>query len=1072
MEIRPKYIVFLLVNFLMNLDHSVILAQNAKETFGKNKIQYNTDQQDWWIYETSNIVYYWYGKSRNYAHFIINLAEAENQEILSLFEYHPKEKIELIIYSDLSDFQQSNIDLSHTHTPELWNLEPKIKEQKILLYFNGDHRQGLKMLRKGLAQVYFNFMFSGSNFQEVIQKVISYKLPPWFEAGLIEYIGEGWTLHDKSLLNGLWNRKYSFKKFSSRHPILAGKSFWNFIYSQYGEKSLSSWLYLIRIQKDLNQATQMVFQQSLDDLFEHWREEMIAELGNDKITKPKGVPIKLKKEESIIRLNHSDVLGSWVFVTDQNNRKRIRILDKDLKELKTIYKSGHRNKLSPINKIYPIFSENIDNKLIGIIDEYRNRIRLSVWHPPSNALKRHILPTEIQAIYDFKFVNPNQIYFSGSNNGFSDLFIYNINGRAFNKITDDLYDDLQFSILNSAGSTKIQYLSNRPLEIKEKNNLDSILPLDPFKLFEIDQEKNSSARSIYAAKLGSTIKDYQRVNENEYLFIECDDNGKTFLYSNLKQTRKLNEPFLDAILADRVNGRMISLYKDFKGKFRAKSGQYQEKIQKAEIITNSDSLAHSEVLKDSLRVSIRNTGSKFVSEYNDPPFVDEIVLKAVQAEPVRNSKKTEDPGLRSINKRTPQNLFNPIQSIAYRNRFQIEETSANINNDLLFGGLNTFTGFNQNFNLPRLGLLLKIKVREIFENYNLEAGIRIPTNLNGSETYLLYENRKGRWDHTWGLYRRAISNNVNVNNFETYRMTTNTFLLNHQILFALDPYRGFRLNSTIRNDHNFFKGSDQTSLDSNGLHIQSIGTRIEYVYDDALDLGVNLKQGSQLKFYLETMKRFQFQKGSDPAFTSIPGMLFIAGIDARHHIPILRHSVFSNRFFFNSSFGKLRMLNHLGGTENWLLPKYGNESGSVQESNYAFAQLATEIRGFPLGIRRGSSVMGLNSEIRIPFFQYILSQSWRNSFLRNLQFIGFLDAGMSWNGILPNLNSADELRVNVSNPAVVVDIRYYRNPVLSSMGVGLRSSIFGYYLRFDYGWPFDFGGYRKPLAHFSLGLDF
>ena len=72
---------FLYLLFIVLWSQSKVTAQNALEIFGKNKVQYNDDLQDWWIYETNNIVYYWYGKSRNLAQFYINLAENENQKI-------------------------------------------------------------------------------------------------------------------------------------------------------------------------------------------------------------------------------------------------------------------------------------------------------------------------------------------------------------------------------------------------------------------------------------------------------------------------------------------------------------------------------------------------------------------------------------------------------------------------------------------------------------------------------------------------------------------------------------------------------------------------------------------------------------------------------------------------------------------------------------------------------------------------------------------------------------------------------------------------------------------------------
>ena len=85
---------FLYLLFIVFWSQSKVTAQNATEIFGKNKVQYNDDLQDWWVYETNSVIYYWYGKSRQLAQFYIEIAEQENTKIQTLFEYHLKEKIE------------------------------------------------------------------------------------------------------------------------------------------------------------------------------------------------------------------------------------------------------------------------------------------------------------------------------------------------------------------------------------------------------------------------------------------------------------------------------------------------------------------------------------------------------------------------------------------------------------------------------------------------------------------------------------------------------------------------------------------------------------------------------------------------------------------------------------------------------------------------------------------------------------------------------------------------------------------------------------------------------------------
>ena len=304
---------------------TVSKSQNAAEVFGKNKVQYNEDQYDWWIYETNNFVYYWYGKSRNPAQFIIEIAESENNYVQKLFEYHLKDKIEIVLYADASDHAQSNIDLTGIINEKNWSSSPKIKDQKILLYFTGNHQQLKKDLRSGIVQIYFNSMFSGTALQEVVQKVISLKLPEWFEKGLIEYLAEGWSAKDQLELSEKWKQR-NFKKFSSKYPELAGKSFWNFLTNTYGEQSISNWLYMTRIQKELGEAAQAVFSQSFSDLQMEWYNYYKnSSAGKNTDETKQTANFKLHYEEKIISL--FDAENQLMLATQQNGKARLLSYD-------------------------------------------------------------------------------------------------------------------------------------------------------------------------------------------------------------------------------------------------------------------------------------------------------------------------------------------------------------------------------------------------------------------------------------------------------------------------------------------------------------------------------------------------------------------------------------------------------------------------------------------------------------------------------------------------------------------------------------------------------------------------
>ena len=65
----------ILTSLLSFLGSALLTAQSIATPFGKNRVQYHNDQYNWTRYETENFMTYWYGKSRNVAQTVIQIAE-------------------------------------------------------------------------------------------------------------------------------------------------------------------------------------------------------------------------------------------------------------------------------------------------------------------------------------------------------------------------------------------------------------------------------------------------------------------------------------------------------------------------------------------------------------------------------------------------------------------------------------------------------------------------------------------------------------------------------------------------------------------------------------------------------------------------------------------------------------------------------------------------------------------------------------------------------------------------------------------------------------------------------------
>ncbi|HPY82463.1 MAG TPA: hypothetical protein PLU45_03820, partial [Bacteroidales bacterium] len=95
-------------------------------------------------------------------------------------------------------------------------------------------------------------------------------------------------------------------------------------------------------------------------------------------------------------------------------------------------------------------------------------------------------------------------------------------------------------------------------------------------------------------------------------------------------------------------------------------------------------------------------------------------------------------------------------------------------------------------------------------------------------------------------------------------------------------------------------------------------------------------------------------------------------------------------------------------------------------------------------------------------------------FISSFQIVGFFDVGGAWNGLYPN---AKENAYNCSiigdltTSPVQVIIDEMRQIFVYGYGYGIRSRLFGYFLRLDWAYGKDDGVLQKQF-YLSLSLDF
>ncbi len=1087
----------ILVICISLLLHVVLLQGQAVTTdFGKNRIQYHDDFDQWNMYETENFVTYWYGKGREIAHTVVQLAELDNPYIQNVLEHKMNDKIELIVYLDLTDVKQTNLGQEEQFSGK--GGITKVVENKVFIYFNGNHNDLRKSLRQGIASVYINSMLHGNNLQEMVQNAVLLNLGDWFQEGLVSYVGEEWSPEIENRLNDYFTnpkkKKKDFRQLAKSDPRLAGHSMWYFMANTYGRTTISNILYLTRIQRSLESGLIYVLGIDSKELTNQWK-AYFEKRFDSSLPPPQSFTndlflTKQKKPLTIGKMRLSPDGKQLAYSLHDHGRIRVYLYDMETGEKKVIMRYGIRNYEVEQDLNYPVFAWQPDGSELSILFERRDVISLMKIDFETGYTFTDKLSPEYHRVYDMDYWSADTLMLGATTDGLTDLYLYVPETRQSLRMTDDFYDDLDASVITLDQQRYVLFSSNRADETFKKMDLDSILPIGPFDLFLLDyQHPKGTLRRLTYSPDASERK--ARISGDNELIALADYSGQ---WQRIEVSRLMEDPPL-AMLHTKYD-RDILLHE-----FVPASPVVIDWLQKWEEPYIHTSLLDSTKILDNLpppglgmvKPAEEQDKEKTEEEVIDPRYLFQTPFPVIKPiAPLPNVIKTPEPesepspipditkiitpaGSRKL-EYNPGDLTPFIRSriIASRLKFKMDYFNVTLDNDLLFGGLNTYAGEQRQFEPSPLGILIKGSIKDLLEDYIVTGGARYPTTFNGSEYFLVFNNRKRRIDKEYAVYRKSVTEPNLTSNNPLHENQYVTFLALTKWSYPFDAYNSVRSTLTLRNDKDITLATDRQTLDTPTDDAQRIGLKLEWVYDNTRALDINSRTGTRVKMWVEAVKKFDLNLfEDDEKFQFNEGFMTLLGFDARHYVSLDGKSIFAARFTGATSLGSERMLFYLGGVENWMFPSYDDNVSVPTDINFAFTALASSMRGFAYNARNGSSVVLANTELRVPVFQYLSRQKIRSSFIRNIQLVGFMDAGTAWHGS-DLFGSGNPLNTVVltNPPTVEVIVNYYRNPLIVGYGIGARTLVFGYFLKLDYGWNWETSTDTKPILHFSMGTDF
>lgn len=492
----------------------------------------------------------------------------------------------------------------------------------------------------------------------------------------------------------------------------------------------------------------------------------------------------------------------------------------------------------------------------------------------------------------------------------------------------------------------------------------------------------------------------------------------------------------------------------------------------------------------------------FQSEFDEEEKPETPKKKTPESDPEndQSAEETEDiPEVKPkpVKKKKKATVYrvDDSQIKPYRAEFKTEFLTFQVDNGLLFETMDlysrktfrfgdvTLASKTQEgeglFRYAPVGFLLNGSITDVMENHRFQGGFRVPFTFEGMEYFLIYENRKKRLNKELFYYRRSNQIPFRETNGPPLSSRLATNYAGIILKYPINLFTSIRVTPTVRNDRNVLLASEYLTLGSDPIIEQRAGLRTEFIFDNTKNIAINIMNGSKFKAYYEVQKEFIARLGSVNQFGVKKGYLNIVGVDARQYIPVNRNTILAARLAGATSFGREKVLYYLGGVDNWALP-LGREYKSNQEipvsanGDFAYQTLSTNLRGFKNNIRNGNSFIVGNLEMRVALINYFTQTPLKSAFLRNFQVVPFFDVGTAWEGKSPwsKENPLNTVLIDDPNKPISVKVNYFRNPIVMGYGVGVRSVLFGYFVRVDVGWGVETGLTQKPILYGSLGKDF
>ncbi len=1073
---------------------SVATAQNypSLERFGKNRIQYRSFE--WKIIRTSNFEIYYYQDGSQIANLTAQYAELEFDRITELLGYTPYNRVKIFLFNSPEEMAQSNTGI--TAQSGLSSRDQNLAKSRVELAFTGDQISFRRQIVRDIAMLFVYDMLYGGSLKDALQSSLLLTLPDWFMPGIASYIAQGNSLELDDYM-----RDVSLNRPVKKPSLLAGAdaervghSIWNYIVQRYGRDNVSNILNLTRIIRNEQSSISSTLGVPYSRFLREWR-EYYAGMANSVMQSYRSstddFQIKVgsaDEKTSLVSLKLSPDKQFIAYSILRDGKFNVEVINTTNRKKMSVLSGGYRLDGQITQSSTPLLAWQRDNNLLVMTDELgkTNLYQFSGFEKrPKREFKRQVSNLS-QVVWMDASEDGGSLILSAERKGQNDLYLYSINRGSYQQLTNDLYDDLYPAFVGRT-ARQVVFSSNRKDDTLGVDKGSYKTTRDHLSLFSHE----GGARDLSLVRLTDSLAQAtQPVPEGETtVFYLNDINGIRNLYRLNTESKSVSQltAFPESIrlydLNPATGGFVYSSLKNgneyigFRSQLSLTQPVQAPPTQRSAAlnrttgtgVTRADQAKPDTTVRsnrpaaDSARTSqvaqmapVQQLALEAGEVDTDNYKFDPEVVKAAEYRQ-RRSVAGVSPGLTTTLPRNRRRETITIRGpFDYKGTFGISEAPSTFRVDPI-----SAKGF---------GYAQEVTLTDLLENHVLRAGgfVSLTNTLKNSDLFAEYSNLTHRIDYGARVDRSTLFVD-GAGILQKYRYNRFAVSASYPISvnsrFTVSPF--YAMTRLI--DLSSFAEPDRVS--------DYAGLRGEFVFDNTKVNGMNMTVGTRAKLRFE---EYAGLRGPGQGFRRL-------SLDLRHYQRIHRDLILATRFAFSQSGGASPKKSTLGGMENWiggqkepipsnplLIPNTTRNEIPYDYRDVFFLDYAAPLRGFNQGKLTGNSYMLFNAELRLPLVRYLYRGNITSNFLRNLQLVAFTDIGTAWTGSGP-FSQQNSLNTEVVGGGTIpfrATVTNFKNPFLIGYGAGVRTMIFGYFVKFDYAWGLEDRTVGKPIPYLTLGYDF